>query len=210
MLSIRVQLKVLMDQREFIEAEMCTLVDSVPKSEALIDSDGFPRNDIDVRQVAINRSKHTQLRNDLAVLMEKIETKLHELHQLAPEHKDKRVCLSSDSKVYNPSLHISPIADEVKPVAVSPPERIAFVIDSVFVGGPAEAAGLINGDSVVQFHDLTSFEPRRLQEIVNEIPIIAIRVQRPGVDECLSLELRPEAWNGPGKLGCHIIPFQLD
>lgn len=47
---------------------------------ALVDSDGFPRNDIDVLQVRHARHQIICLQNDLKSLMRDIESGLHAVH----------------------------------------------------------------------------------------------------------------------------------
>ena len=73
--------------------------------ESLVDAEGFPRNDVDVYQVRTARNKiiskivtfpsfkqcliilshlFSALNNDARAIMQQIETKLYELHALAP------------------------------------------------------------------------------------------------------------------------------
>lgn len=49
-------------------------------TDSLVDSQGFPRNDIDVYQIREARHKIIYLQNDLKEIMAAIERGLHEIH----------------------------------------------------------------------------------------------------------------------------------
>ena len=67
-------------------------------NDALVDAEGFPRNDVDVRTVRIARQQILCLQNDLKDLMKEIEKGLEEIHadgqenlnttKLAPENRN--------------------------------------------------------------------------------------------------------------------------
>lgn len=52
----------------------------VGMSDSLVDSNGFPRNDLDVYQVREARHKIICLQNDLKEILAAIERGLHEIH----------------------------------------------------------------------------------------------------------------------------------
>jgi len=54
---------------------------NVSSSEPLVDSEGYPRNDIDVHQIRLARNKIVCLQNDCRALMRTIESKLYEYHE---------------------------------------------------------------------------------------------------------------------------------
>lgn len=51
--------------------------------DKLVDKDDFPRNDIDIWQVRQSRSAIIKLENDSERLVDKMQSKLEELHSLA-------------------------------------------------------------------------------------------------------------------------------
>lgn len=51
--------------------------------DSLVDKDDFPRNDIDVYAVRNARSNIIRLENDAKELMDRMQTKLEELHSFA-------------------------------------------------------------------------------------------------------------------------------
>lgn len=67
-------------------------------NDELVDAEGFPRNDVDVRTVRIARQQILCLQNDLKDLMKEIEKGLEEIHadgqenlnttKLAPENRN--------------------------------------------------------------------------------------------------------------------------
>jgi len=58
----------------------------VGMDKPLVDSEGFPRADIDVYQVRDARHKVACLRNDAADLLNQIESSLHAIHARAGEN----------------------------------------------------------------------------------------------------------------------------
>ena len=55
----------------------------VGMDKPLVDSEGFPRSDIDVYQVREARNKVACLRNDAADILSQIERSLHDIHAKA-------------------------------------------------------------------------------------------------------------------------------
>lgn len=58
-------------------------------TEPLVDSDGFPRADIDVHAVRISRSELKKLENDHKVMMMRIEKALHVIHAATPASSER-------------------------------------------------------------------------------------------------------------------------
>ena len=78
-----------------MEAEIVELCDLLSQPgmpglhEKLIDSEGFPRADIDLHQVQSMRGRVATLNTDLSAAMKLIETKLAELHALQKDEAEQ-------------------------------------------------------------------------------------------------------------------------
>ncbi|KAJ7935666.1 hypothetical protein B0H13DRAFT_1949117 [Mycena leptocephala] len=184
--------RVLMLQKENIEAQL-HLQASILTSNAgatmdspLVDSDGFPRADIDIYAVRNARIRIIELRNDLAALMNSLALVLQ--------------------SVYDPALAPPdpPQSSQIgKPFAK---------VEGVSPGSPAAEAGLQREDLVVKFGSLTqqSFSSSSLKPLVDVVAAhenrsIPLKVLRS--EQMVFLSLTPRAWGGRGLLGCHIVPY---
>jgi len=200
--SPREQARTLITQKAAIEAEINGQIsilkaNNITLHSPLVDSDGFPRDDLDIYQVCHARVKIIELRNDLEAITNNIAKALQAVY----DPYSPPILLSSSSDV---ELNSSAEADTMEPFAR---------VDSVAPGSPAADAGMQREDLVVEFGHLTSqlFASSSLQilaELVNvsenrELPIKVLRL-----DQRISLKLTPrEGWGGRGMLGCHIVTY---
>eukprot|EP00058_Branchiostoma_floridae_P005857 XP_002591345.1 hypothetical protein BRAFLDRAFT_114341 [Branchiostoma floridae] len=187
--------KKLMARKDEIEEEIKTWQDvlesqkGVGMSGPLVDTEDFPRSDIDVYQVRTARHNIICLQNDHKAIMREIEEGLHNLHAQAREK-------GQGEKM------------DVRPENTDKPKPFARV-DSVAAGGPASMAGLQVGDQVLQFGSVTPANFTGLQNIGqvvqhSEGKTVPVRVLRG--EETMNLGLRPQRWSGRGLLGCNIVP----
>jgi len=58
-------------------------------TDSLVDSEGFPRSDIDIVQIRIARNKIICLKNDYKDIMKDIEQALYDVHKVNKEKKEK-------------------------------------------------------------------------------------------------------------------------
>jgi len=56
---------------------------------SLLDSEGFPRSDIDIVQIRIARNKIICLKNDYKGIMKDIEQALYDVHKVNKEKKEQ-------------------------------------------------------------------------------------------------------------------------
>ncbi|KAN0087627.1 26S proteasome non-ATPase regulatory subunit 9 [Tylopilus felleus] len=157
----------------------------------LVDSEGFPRADLDVYAIRSARARIIQLRNDLKYTMDEIEKALQ--------------------KVYDPSFAppTPPPAPPAPPNSTVTEERLSpfAKVDGVAPGSPAVQAGLRREDLIIKFGDLTaaSFSASSLQPLAelvgrNENRELRVQVLRDGQE--LSLQFTPRSgWGGRGLLG---------
>lgn len=139
----------LVAKRDAIDREIDALRDvlnsqKVGMDAPLVDSEGFPRNDVDVPQIRETRVKIIRLENDRKDLMEKI-----------------RVGLETVFKVDESSAGKS-----VKPVV----QELPFAyINMVSPGSAAEAAGLKAGDELLRFGKVNHTNHNGLMALANEL-----------------------------------------
>lgn len=102
-----------------------------------------------------------------------------------------------------------------------PPTRQAFaLLDELTPGSPAAEAGLHVGDRVVSFGavSLRAFAtpqlamaalPGLLREHCGQrVDVVVVRGE--GRERrVVTLALTPRQWNGPGLLGCHVVPVDV-
>ncbi|KAJ3260108.1 26S proteasome non-ATPase regulatory subunit 9 [Boothiomyces macroporosus] len=143
----------------------------------LVDSDGFPRADIDVYAVRTARSHLARLYND----QEKIMNDIHE----------------ALTKVHSAAKTEQPLVPQVeKPVAFAK-------INGVAPDSPASAAGLLRGDLITEFGKVNINSPEPLSLIAKELPSqlnqqVRIRLLRDGAEK--SVFVTPAPWEGKGLL----------
>lgn len=101
----------------------------------------------------------------------------------------------------------------------SPTEPFA-VIDAVASNSPAQQAGLVVGDQIVEFGSINDTNNKNLLALGELVPeaagnneavkITVLRQTDPMDDrirEFEELTLRPRPWEGRGLLGCHIVKY---
>ncbi|OSD07276.1 hypothetical protein PYCCODRAFT_1442045 [Trametes coccinea BRFM310] len=185
----------LMARKDAIEAEMeaqfsILQSNAVNMDTPLVDSEGFPRADIDVWAVRHARVRIIELRNDHKALMDKIMLALQEVYDPSAQAPD---VLASESHQAAAST------DELQPFAR---------VDGVAPGSPAASAGLLREDLVLSFGPLTksSFTGSSLQPLA-ELVAAQENVLR-SEDRRVKLTFIPRrGWGGRGLLGCHIVPY---
>lgn len=101
----------------------------------------------------------------------------------------------------------------------TPTEPFA-VIDAVAANSPAQQAGLVVGDQIVEFGSINHSNNKNLLALGELVPeaasnnsAVKITVLRQmdemddRIREFEELTLRPQPWEGRGLLGCHIVKY---
>ncbi|KAG8857956.1 putative 26S proteasome regulatory subunit [Tulasnella sp. 330] len=177
----------------------------------LVDSEGFPRSDIDVHAVRYARVRIIELNNDIRDATNQLAEALNIVYEPLPADPDAEKQASSSNGshtgVAGGSLDAAPQVDQdLKPFAR---------VDGVMPGSPAADAGLVREDLIIQFGTLTydqmagGLQP--LAQLVgsHENRPMVIRIRRRNADGGSSdrdLTFTPQKWGGRGLLGCHIVP----
>ncbi|XP_029475500.1 26S proteasome non-ATPase regulatory subunit 9 [Rhinatrema bivittatum] len=159
----------------------------------LIDSEGYPRSDIDLYQVRTARHSIICLQNDHKAIMKEIEESLHQLHAREKEKREK---------------------DEAEARAEAMTQSLppAFAkVDAVTAGSPASTSGLQVGDEIIEFGSVNTSNFQTLQNIATVVQHsegrpLSVTVIREG--KKVHLGLTPQRWSGKGLLGCNIVPLQ--
>ncbi|KAK6156612.1 hypothetical protein DH2020_010860 [Rehmannia glutinosa] len=215
--NLKAETMKLMDKRSGIEAEMNVIIERLCQpggpglSGNLLDSEGFPRTDIDIPTVRADRHRLAELRNDHKDITEKIDQNIQLLHsaKLAPtsasvkdsDSKDQDANIGMSSSFSNSIARGAPIAMDVDLVV----NRPFAMVDEITDASPAAEDGLQLGDQIVKFGDVERGE-NLLQRLVVEAQqkqgqAVSLLVMRQGA--LINLKVTPRAWSGRGLLGCH-------
>merc|ERR1712047_9501 len=162
----------------------------------LIDTEGYPRSDIDVYTVRHARHQIVCLQNDHKAVMKEIEEGLYEVHAEARKKKGE-----GDTDMGN-------VISSVSDIELSAP---FLNVDRVDMGSPSEEAGLKVGDQVVRFGSVTKGNFQNLKDIGSLVQhskdkSVSVSVLRGDKEHRLCLI--PHSWSGKGLLGCNIVPLK--
>ncbi|WCJ29885.1 26S proteasome regulatory subunit putative [Euphorbia peplus] len=216
----------LMEKRTSLEAEMSGIVGSLcypggpGLSGNLVDSEGFPRSDIDIPAVRAKRNLLTVLRNDHKEITEKIDQNIQILHSArltskSPPPNDLGNDGSSNHNATTdravPSASSSDIVQMDSPssmdVDVDVNNSLPFaVVDQIADSAPTAEDGLQLGDQIVKFGSMEyQVGDNLLQKLASETQAnqdhaVTVTVLRQGAP--VKLTVTPRTWHGRGLLGC--------
>ncbi|XP_068461448.1 26S proteasome non-ATPase regulatory subunit 9 [Clinocottus analis] len=191
--------KNLVKQKDDIEEQIKAYYDvledqGVGVEGALVDSEGFPRADVNVYQIRTARHSISCLQNDHKAIMVEIEEALHKLHarEKAKREKDEPGAQGEGME---------------QQVTLPPPFAR---VDAVTQGSPACGAGLRVGDEVIEFGSVNTKNFQNLQNIASVVQHsdgkpLRVTVIRDG--QKAQMSLTPQRWSGRGLLGCNIVPI---
>ncbi|CAK1543379.1 unnamed protein product [Leptosia nina] len=198
----------LMQEKDRIESEIrdqtaILETNNVGMHDQLVDSEGYPRNDIDVYKVRHARHRIICLQNDHKELMKAIERGLYEVHSNyvgtnGESSMPRSVPMPSFTNGFNNGAEIRNGDDSCKTFAI-----VGFVQE----GSPADIAGLCENDEIIQFGSVNSnnfTDITQVHQIVSHSvgQRIQVKVRR---DELVqSITVVPRPWAQPGLLGCQI------
>ncbi|XP_033641089.1 26S proteasome non-ATPase regulatory subunit 9-like [Asterias rubens] len=196
----REKVQELIAEKDSIEREIKELYDvlesqgNVGMDGPLIDSEGYPRNDIDVYSARTARHRIICLQNDHKALMVNIENSLHDLHSYERQQREQGESLPTNG-ASTAAIALIPFAS----------------IDLVSEGSPAANAGLLVGDEIIEFGSICTSNFKSLQDIATVVRHSqgrSVRVVTLREGKEVPLSLKPQTWSGRGLLGCNIVPLQ--
>ncbi|KAK7304809.1 hypothetical protein VNO77_42698 [Canavalia gladiata] len=218
--NVKAETMSLMDQRSALEAEMNAIIAHLSQPGApglsgnLIDSEGFPRSDIDIPVVRAERRRLAELRNDHNEITDKINQNIQILHSARlgtfknsgnDDGSDSQTSSIFDTVGSTPSQNVllrhSPNSMDVD-VLVSRPFAM---VDEIADASPAVEDGLQLGDQILKFGNVEAGD-NLLQRLSSEaqsnrgraVPVV---IMRQGT--VINLTVTPRTWQGRGLLGCH-------
>ncbi|KAL8493031.1 hypothetical protein ACS0TY_024297 [Phlomoides rotata] len=210
--NLKAETMKLMEKRSGMEEEMNVIIQRLclpggpGLSGNLVDSEGFPRTDIDIPTVRADRHKLAELRNDHKEITEKINQNIQVLHsaKLTPSIasvKDSEQSAGMSSSFSNPIIGVASSAMDMDFIVSRP----FAMVDEISEASPAAEDGLQLGDQIVKFGNVEIGE-NLLQRLAAEaqqkqgksVPVV---VMRQGT--LTSLIVTPRTWSGRGLLGCH-------
>ncbi|KAI7873694.1 uncharacterized protein EV154DRAFT_527754 [Mucor mucedo] len=202
--SLMSQAKDLIAKKDKIEADLSDIdarlaETGVGMQEPLVDSSGFPRAEIDVHSVRIDRNQVIRLRNDHKAVMADIERILHEIHQA------KRAGSATTGGAANDVTHLS----EEDTIETTP---VAFaIVNAVAPDSPAYSAGLRRNDRICKFGHIDEKNHQNLlalNALIGQSENIPVPVSLLRDGEILNITVTPKSgWGGRGTLGCHLLPL---
>ncbi|XP_027173273.1 26S proteasome non-ATPase regulatory subunit 9-like isoform X1 [Coffea eugenioides] len=210
--NLKAETMKLMEQRSGIEAEMNVIIENLCRpggpglSGNLLDSEGFPRADIDIPAVRAERHRLAELRNDHKDITEKINQNIQVLHSARLTSTTTEDTGDAGMIDLNPSVN-SATRDASRAMDVDVVVSKPFaVVDEITEGSPAAEDGVQLGDQLVKF-GCVEFGENLLQRLAAEaqtnqgraIPVVVLRQ-----GARVSLAVTPRPWQGRGLLGWHI------
>ncbi|XP_071725345.1 uncharacterized protein [Rutidosis leptorrhynchoides] len=216
--NVKLETMNLMEKRSAIEVEMNSIIQILsvgggPGIEGgLVDSEGFPRLDIDIPDVRAQRRRLSELKNDHKEITEKIDANIQILHAARVPSKSSSV---KDSGKTADGV-VSTTSDVVVPASPSSSMDVDVVfklpfamVDEITDGSPAAEDGLQLGDRIVKFGNVEAGDNNLTQKLsseaqTNQGKAVPVVVMRQGA--IINLTVTPRTWQGRGLFGCH---FQM-
>lgn len=201
--------KALVQQKDEMEQEIEQIrqtlqLTDVGISGSVLDSDGYPRDDIDIPMVREHRNRLACLQTDHRELMIRIDIEIQQLHALARKQKEEE--RERRQQRGEPELEPSPLLTEEAMLRQRYAGLIPFSeVGQVSIGSPSYESGMQLGDQVIKFASVTHRHPGGMSAIAEvtrnsvdkTIEIVVLRQ-----DKIKVLSLTPRAWSGRGLLGC--------
>ncbi|XP_013144794.1 PREDICTED: 26S proteasome non-ATPase regulatory subunit 9 [Papilio polytes] len=192
-------------EREIREQTAILESNNVSMHDSLVDSDGYPRSDIDVYKVRHARHQIICLQNDHKAIMKRIE------EGLCKVHSEFRGSSNTGSQQATSASYTNGHAmnDINRPVTE---DRCFAIVGFVHDGSPADLAGLSVNDKILQFGSInhSNFsDVTQVNQIVSHSvgQRIEVRVRRD--QNVISLTVVPRPWAHPGLLGCQIRTYTV-
>ncbi|KAK7354254.1 hypothetical protein VNO80_19713 [Phaseolus coccineus] len=216
--NVKAETMSLMDKRSAVEAEMNAIIARLSQpgapglSGGLLNSEGFPRSDIDIPVVRAERRRLAELRNDHKEITEKIDQNIQILHSArlgggpsVYKNPDTQTSSTIDTVASMTSQNVlmrhSPNSMDVD-VLISRPFAM---VDEIADVSPAVEDGLQLGDQILKFGNVEAGD-NLLQRLSSEaqsnlghaVPVVIVRQ-----GTVINLTVTPRSWQGRGLLGCH-------
>uniref|UniRef100_A0A6B2LI14 Nas2 N-terminal domain-containing protein n=1 Tax=Arcella intermedia TaxID=1963864 RepID=A0A6B2LI14_9EUKA len=207
----------LVASREKLESEIEQLLNylNAPGNPGLkgglVDEEGFPIADVEkIISVREARGSLARKKNDHTQLMKDIEDNLYKYHQMLKDNRAAHPPGHQEDAKKSPEVvqRAQPAEVKADPGVVSKPPFAKVM--SVAPLSPAFEGGLKALDLIVAFGWVDHSNHLNLAAIKNVVSqniSKAIPIQVSRNSELVHLNLTPHTWQGPGVLGCHLVPL---
>ena len=167
----------------------------------LVDSQGFPRPDLDLYRIREMRQRFNMLNNDHLAIMKEIEREMTEYYGESREERGRegREEVEVQAVAARPAVRLEPFA----------------WISEVTPDSPAHHSGLLVNDKVTKitsrsegdFTALTAL-PTLVQQHIG-LPLVFAILRTNEINQEIEMEvtITPQSWSGPGLLGCRLKPI---
>ncbi|XP_041968236.1 26S proteasome non-ATPase regulatory subunit 9 [Aricia agestis] len=189
-------------ESEIREQNLVLEANHVGMQDSLTDSEGFPRNDIDVYKVRHARHRIICLQNDHKNIMKQIEQGLGDVHAGFLGSTTSNGASTSQLTYTNGHSRDITISN-----GSDAHEHTFAVVGFVQEGSPADLSGLCENDNIIQFGSVTANNFSDITQVHNVVmhsvgQPIQVKVRRGTHILCMTVTPRP--WGQPGLLGCQI------
>eukprot|EP01134_Creolimax_fragrantissima_P003134 CFRG3134T1 len=206
--------KSLLKKKDEAEEELKDLYEAlrshgVGMSESLVDSEGFPRADLEIHQIRILRNTIAHKTTDNKQLTSCLEKAIHELHAEASQSSHRTNRTEALTTTTTSASILVPASQPEEAVADISSLKPFLNVSSVIESSPAWSAGIEKGDGILMLGSANAENFQGLQDIadlVNDCENRNVHVAVVRGEERLRLNLIPKKWSGRGLLGCHIVP----
>ncbi|XP_072948007.1 probable 26S proteasome non-ATPase regulatory subunit 9 [Epargyreus clarus] len=201
----------LMDEKDKIETELreqnaILHANNVGMDDPLVDAEGYPRNDIDVYKVRHARHRIICLKNDLKAIMMRIEQGLWQVYD--PNSSQGQSSRSQAPGYTNGDGNHMNGESGVQNGTNNNSTECFAAVGFVQVGSPADLAGLLENDKIIQFGSINHgnfYDVRQFQEVVAHSVGQPIQVRLKRGHQVMNVTVVPRPWAQPGLFGCHIM-----
>eukprot|EP00940_MAST-03C_sp_MAST-3C-sp2_P000898 g898.t1 len=193
----------------------------------LVDSEGFPRSDIDIHAIRIIRNERARMQTDHKIVMKQIEENLHKLHSEMAHLRAMGVAEDTVSgkgrgnRATTEGASTKSSESATKSAATLIAEYRPFAeVKSVATDSPSYEAGMLVGDLIVRVGTINTSNHRNLQAVGELVQssinrainvVVMRRHSESSVSETTfelkTISLTPKRWRGAGLLGCHIVEY---
>ncbi|GJD12822.1 26S proteasome non-ATPase regulatory subunit 9 [Galdieria sulphuraria] len=215
--------RALLRQREAIEEEIKSISSMLTGPGGpglhgnLVDSEGFPRNDLDIISVRSQRQRIAHLYTDHKSITDELEQLLHSILGRGSESISvTRSSLSEKEPLTLNSTHLQ--VSDPDSVVLAPLGKPFALVDRIVTASPADLAGMKDGDRIIAFANISTETKgseieayRSLAPTVRDFSHVSVPVAVERVDPethqtlIVHLDITPLPWDGPGLLGCSIL-----
>ena len=224
--SISIKEKLLVISKEQKRLEEVIIVEQqflnstpVGLKESLINSDGYPRGDIDIWAIRIARNKLNCAITDLKYVQELMHRLLVEYHvnlkresfnalkntNIEQEYQQKLVENSKKTEILESENHVVP----------SPNNNSFLTVTHIEPNSPASESGMQECDDIITFGNIHYGNFKSMLQISeyvksnenNVIPVLICSKNKVTSTLIREITLVPHKWSGQGLLGCTIIPL---